>query len=57
MVKPSNLGSKLMWSGLFLLIAFVQLVTALGSNANTGVFALVGAVLFGVGLAFYWFDR
>lgn len=50
-------GYRLMWTGLFLIVAFTYVLDALGSTASKGVFILVGAIVWLIGLVLYWIGK
>ncbi len=50
------MGIKLLWTGLVLVVALGQTLTAFGV-ANSPVLGVVGAILMVIGLVLMWLDR
>lgn len=52
-----NMSGKLLWTGLFFIVAVGPALQAFGSNSSTNVLAIVGAILMLIGIILYWFDK
>lgn len=50
------MGTKLLWTGLTFVVAFVPFLKAIGLNGSE-VFVLVGAVLMVIGCVMLWFNK
>ena len=51
------MSGKLLWTGLFFIVAVGPALQAFGSNPSTNVLAIVGAILMLIGIILYRFDK